>query len=61
MPTVTRTQVLMMAATIFSGIVANPCMAAMVADQYARQNLLQQTLWDVQNMFSSSGIEIVEG
>lgn len=60
MQKVTRQEVLMMVATLAAGLFSNLANGNLQYDQYARQNILQQTLQDVQNMFASSGISIEE-
>lgn len=60
MKQVRRCEVLSMVATIVAGVLANPVAGGMVTDQYARQQLMQQILWDVQNMFAAYGVEIID-
>lgn len=60
MQKVTRQEVLMIVATLAAGLYSNPANGSLKDDPYARQNILSQTLQDVQNMFSSACVEIIE-
>ena len=57
---ITKADVLMMAAQITAGVLANPSTPNPSQDQYMRQNMLQQCIFDVQNAVISCGIQIIE-
>ena len=55
---VERKDVMNMVATMCAGVFANP--ASGTQDQYSRQTIIQQMIWDVQTAILGAGIDIIE-
>ena len=53
-----RKDVMNMVAIMCAGIFANP--ASGVTDQYGRQQVIQQMIWDTQSAIQGSGLNIIE-
>jgi len=60
MSTIERKDVMNMVAIMCAGIFANPVSGDVARDQYARQQIIQQTLSDTQFVIQAAGITIIE-
>ena len=58
MGSIKRKDVMNMVAIMCAGIFANPASGAQ--DQYARQQMIQQMIWDTQSAIQGAGINIIE-
>ena len=58
MPSIERKDVMNMVAMMCAGIFANP--ASGTQDQYSRQQVIQQTIWDTQSAIQGAGLTIIE-
>ena len=58
MPKITRADVMNMVAVMCAGVFANPTSGTL--DQYARQGILQQMIFDTQSAVAATGIDIIE-
>lgn len=52
--------VLCMVATMCAGIFANTATGYLITNQYERQQIIQQMIWDVTNAVQTAGITIKE-
>jgi hypothetical protein len=60
MASIERKDAMNMVAIMCAGIFANPAFGNVVANQYDRQLVIQQMIWDVQGAMQSAGIDIIE-
>jgi hypothetical protein len=60
MGSIERKDVMSMVATMCAGIFSNPASGDIARDQYTRQQVIQQMVWDTQVAIQGAGLEIIK-
>lgn len=55
-----RKDVMNMVAIMCAGVFSNPTSGNIMQDQYGRQQVIQQMIWDTQSAIQAAGIDIIE-